>query len=305
MLKRLKNNLKSLLLALEYEYSRSNHKESPSAFFLLLENPFRVLKAIAGRDLYISHIDVVITTVCTLKCYGCGALMDHYKHPGHVELDAVISSLECILSTVRYINRVHILGGEPLCYPHLFEVLEFLSKNDKVKEVVINTNGTLLFKDQKVLDLMHKPKYIVEISDYGTFHAKKVGALIRQLEENHIRYKRNEMLSTWVDFGGFDKRGRSDKELRKIFSECPFKWSASVLNGRLYRCTRSAHGSNLKLFPVTANESVLLTPNNGQLNKLKRKLFRFVYGNIPYLSCCDYCDMIKDPKYIKAGVQRN
>lgn len=89
--------------------------------YLLLKNPVRAFKALTGKEIYIGYADVVLTTKCTLKCKGCGALMEYYEKPEHLDIDRVLQSLRVLFEACDHIKRIHLLGGEPLCYPWLFE----------------------------------------------------------------------------------------------------------------------------------------------------------------------------------------
>jgi len=80
---------------------------------------------------------VEVTDACDLTCPGC------YRHrlEGHRPLDEV---KEDILACRRLTNcdRIGVAGGEPLIYPHLLEVVEFIAKNG-MKPLLL-TNGERL-----------------------------------------------------------------------------------------------------------------------------------------------------------------
>lgn len=276
-----------------------------SKIYLLLKNPIRAFKALTGKEINIGYADVVLTTKCTLKCKGCGALMEYYEKPDHLDIDRVLQSLRVLLGACDHIKRIHLLGGEPLCYPRLFDVLEFLLDQNSVYQVGITTNGTMLLRDERVIAILRNPKFAVDISFYGGAVSFRTSELIQQCKENGIKYTLNNKGRSWVDFGDFEKRNRPRAELKDLFSSCPFKWCRVVLDGKLYRCSRSAHGTNLGLIPVSKNDYLeLLPPSTGLLRK---RLWRYLYGRIPYIEGCDYCDVLQHLphrlRYIQAGVQ--
>ena len=297
--------LKSLVkvLAFESNVNIDDHNTQGISKKLLSSNPIRVFKAIIGKELNIGYADVVLTTVCTLRCKGCGALIDYNNNQSHYNVDDIIGSLHHLLDAVDHINRLHLLGGEPLCYPHLYEVLLFLHNQKKVNFVGITTNGTLIIKDERILELLRDNKYQVDISYYGESVSRMQSQLVQQLETNHIRYNLNTKGSNWIDFGGFNCRNRSTDRLYNIFSDCPFKWCRPIFDGKMFRCTRSAHGKELGLIPIEANEYVDLSRRDYPSKKLKKDLFRFLYYPPKYLTCCNYCDMESPLKYIEAGIQ--
>jgi uncharacterized Fe-S cluster-containing radical SAM superfamily protein len=83
---------------------------------------------------------VEVTDECDLHCPGC------YRHrlEGHRPLEDI---KEDIIACQRLTNcdRMGIAGGEPLIYPHIVEVVEFISKH-KMKPMLL-TNGTNLTRE--------------------------------------------------------------------------------------------------------------------------------------------------------------
>lgn len=83
---------------------------------------------------------IEVTDECNLFCPGC------YRHrlEGHRSLEDV---KEDILTCRRLTNcdRIGIAGGEPLIYPHICEVVEFVTRH-KMKPMLL-TNGELLTKE--------------------------------------------------------------------------------------------------------------------------------------------------------------
>lgn len=274
-----------------------------SKFFLLLRNPIRTFKALTGKELNIGYADVVLTTKCTLKCKGCGALMEYYEKPEHLDIDRIIQSLRVLIDACDHIKRIHLLGGEPLCYPWLFEVLEFLLDQNKVYQVGITTNGTLLLRDKRVKAILRNSKFVVDISFYGEDVSNRASELIQQLKENGIKYSLNNKGRGWVDFGDFENRNRPKAELKEQFSTCHFKWCRVVLDGKLYRCSRSAHGTYLNLIPVKIDDYIELLPPDPNLRK---RLWRYLYGPVQYIEACKFCDFVQHVphyvRYLQAGV---
>jgi hypothetical protein len=83
---------------------------------------------------------IEVTDRCDLSCPGC------FRH--RIEGDRPIEELkEDILLCKKITNcdRIAIAGGEPLLYPHLIEVVDFIAKND-MKPMIL-TNGESLTLD--------------------------------------------------------------------------------------------------------------------------------------------------------------
>ncbi|HNY26933.1 MAG TPA: radical SAM protein [Candidatus Sumerlaeota bacterium] len=85
-------------------------------------------------------MEIETSHVCNLRCVYC------YSGAGHKQTNEL--SLEEILNAIRQgmylgVRRVIIIGGgEPMLYPHLFDIIEFLHERDIAIDLF--TNGTIL-----------------------------------------------------------------------------------------------------------------------------------------------------------------
>ena len=71
----------NILRNLVYVLTAGKEKSRLYSLFFLLTHPIKIYNALIGKEIYIRHVDLVITTVCTLKCKGCGAIINRYAHP--------------------------------------------------------------------------------------------------------------------------------------------------------------------------------------------------------------------------------
>ena len=268
----------------------------------MLFHPHRVLNVLTGRELYLDYVEIVLTTVCNLRCYGCSALMPFYKKQKHLDCQEIIDSLKRLIDSVDSIYELRLLGGEPLCYPHLIQVLRFLKDQPKVKSVAVVTNATLLVRDDNVLDVMKDNKFYFSISKYLNNVSLKYDELVGQLHENGIRYIPMSEDRPWTDYGDFTNRNRTDEELKEIYYYCK-KLCWNIMNGKLFRCPRCSHGTYLNFVPLKDSDYVDLLDMTNSTDELRRELFKFYYGYVPYVECCKYCDNTRHPKYITPGEQ--
>ena len=267
-----------------------------------LSTPIKSFKIFKGKILCVEYLELVLTTYCTLNCKGCSALMEHYKKRKHTDAKMNIKALEKMLNSVDLIIQLRLLGGEPLCYPELYEILSYVNKQDKIKRVTIVTNGTLLIKDSKILELLKNKKFDVYISNYGENSFKK-DELIKQLKEYKIKYFLSKQDSIWRDYGDLECRNRSKRELRKQFYKCKIMCN-SLYEGKLFHCPRSSHGANLGLIPLKQCDYIDLLDEKITCNQLRKKLYKFLYEYVPYVEACNYCNNVtKEIGTIQAGEQ--
>ena len=268
---------------------------------IVLLNPKRILLNLIGKELNISYIEVVLTTFCTLNCKGCSALMPFYNKRKNYDLDVIIKSLDTLTESVNSVQKLRLLGGEPLLYPNIEELIKYTSKNDKIKNVIIVTNGTLLLSDE-LIELLKDNKFGVYISDYGEISIKK-DELVNQLKSNNIRCELKNEKSKWRDYGDLECRNRTKRKLKKQFSKCEINCS-SIFDGKLFYCPRNSHGTNLKKIPLRNEDYIELYNNTLDKKQLRKKLYHFFYKYTPYIEACNYCDAGTDNlKMINAGEQ--
>lgn len=121
------------------------------------------------------------TTKCNIYCEGCYRENDP---EGHKPLEGVIKELETI-KRLRKTDGISIAGGEPLIYPHIVELVRYVSSQGW--KPIINSNGQVLTHE-----------LVKELADAGlvgfTFHVdshqKRPGWTGKSEEElNGLRLK--------------------------------------------------------------------------------------------------------------------
>ena len=132
---------------------------------------------------------------------------------------------------------------------------------------------------------------------------RKKEELITELKDNNIKYKLNDEDTLWRDYGNLEIRNRKKKELKKQFLNCKVTCS-SLYNGKLHHCPRSTHGTNLKKIPLKEQDYINLLDKKITKKQLRKKLYKFFYGYVPYVEACNYCNSAtKELKSIPAGQQ--
>ncbi len=187
------------------------------------------------------HVNLHITDRCSLRCRDCSVFIPYIKEPADRDLKGVMRDIDLLFGVVDKVPEFHLLGGEPMLYPQLSELLEYIGERyrNKIGELAIATNGTLKASD-KLLTLAstHKVKFI--ISDYrssayfdGRQRSKE---LCDQLEAAGIDYI-YAIKDKWYDFGNPENVKHELDEEKKIerFSACR-SINRILKDGRLYYC---------------------------------------------------------------------
>lgn len=108
-----------------------------------------------------------ITNKCNLRCSHC--YQENYENePTLEDLIQIYDKIENFLKKENYYADIALTGGEPLVSPNLNPLLEYLNTKEKVKKLMILTNGTLV-NESKVRNYSNLGVDLVQISlDGGT-----------------------------------------------------------------------------------------------------------------------------------------
>lgn len=246
---------------------------------------FRILRDayMPGRTL-IPGLVAVMTTKCSLKCIKCNNLMTCYDEPYDRPIDELIADLDAVLSGVDSLVDLSLIGGEPFLYPDLEKVLDYVIKNKKIMYVNLTSNGTIIPKENILKKLKNK-KLMVIFSDYGV-KTQKIDLVKSAFAAHGVRFDYKKDL-TWVDPGENTSRGKSVEKLKKEYINCfSAKYCKTLLNGKIYACSRGAHLHDLG-FMDEPQDYMDVYEANGKAEQGKA-LKEFYLRD--YCMACDHCD---------------
>ena len=256
------------------------------------------------RKTYMSLAQICVTERCTLKCkkcaHGCYAVpIDMADMP----IDSVKYSADCFFSHIDYIDKFHLIGGEPFLYRDLAEAIAYIGDNylQKIQTLCITTNGTVL-PNEDVLMACRKYHVKILISNY-TYSLpkleKKYSKLVRILNENGIDYVLGDVDKSWTDYG-FDHVDRgmlraeidsqeAREKLSKVFSDCKTP-CREIRGNRLYYCVQARACAENLGFSCGQDDYLDLSKLDSSYEG-KKQLIDFEMGVLKkgYLDMCNYC----------------
>lgn len=275
-----------------------------------LDQNYRLLEIYWYRQKYFlennpnfyGSIDFMITEKCSLKCRDCSNLMQYYKNPSNFSLEILKEEVDFLLNIVEEIFELRIIGGEPLMNPIIYELIDYIKQYDKVKKIVIYTNGTIPLDKEKIKKMKNR-KVWFSISDYKKL-SYNIKTLIRQLEDNQIGYERKN-IEYWTSCSSLKKQNRNNIELENIFKNCCSRHIFTYLKGKLYSCPFIGNAINLKAIPLFEDDYVDITKGiatNQIQDEIKKKLNERLFFN-----SCNYClgrpILIKEDEKIMPNIQ--
>ena len=235
------------------------------------------------KSLKVDSIDLMLTEKCSLKCKDCSNLMQFYAKPIDEDFDMVISSVDTLMNTVDFVREVRLLGGEPLMYKKVDLVVQHVLKYKNFDQLKINTNGTIIPKDEKLKAFQNK-KVFFDISNYGK-DSRNVDGLVKKLTEFNIAHVASRV-TEWQDVGKIVKTDRTDSQNKEIFGNCCINRGLTLLHGKLYLCPFSANATNLKAIKYAEKEILDLKTKKDIL----RKQIYDLYFKTDFLEACKSCN---------------
>ncbi len=112
---------------------------------------------------------------CNLKCLHCYQENHKYINLPFNDLQNIYNQFKELLAKLKMKGHINITGGEPLCNPHLFKILDLIKKDADLISFSILTNGTMVTPEIAKRIKSYNP-YYVQVSLEG---GKKINNYIR------------------------------------------------------------------------------------------------------------------------------
>ncbi len=250
------------------------------------------------NKLTVKHLDLVLTEKCSLKCKDCSNLMQYYAKPVDEDFEILKKSLNNFLSTVDYVGEIRLIGGEPLLYKKIGEVMELILQHNNYKKIYVYTNGTIVFKNNK-MSVFQNDKVLFRISDYGKV-SRNVKPLEKELSRLNVKYL-TEKVTRWQDCAKIKLYDRPKALDEFIYGNCCVNQFLTLLHGKLYLCPFQAHAENLGAIPVNEDQRIDLAEIDKK--NIREKISKLYFETI-CLEACKSCNG-RDPNVdnIDAAIQ--
>lgn len=112
---------------------------------------------------------------CNLKCLHCYQENHKIIQLKYEQLVEIYNQFKELLKKMKMKGHINITGGEPLCNPHLFKILDLIKQDENLISFSILTNGTLITEEIAKKIKNYNP-YYVQVSLEG---GKKINDYIR------------------------------------------------------------------------------------------------------------------------------
>ena len=236
------------------------------------------------------NIDIV--NHCNLNCIGCG----HFS-PLATEYFLPVEEFKKDCERLNYltngdIERMEIMGGEPLLHPSIIEIIKIARQNFK-GEINICTNGILVDKQSpEFFKVCRDNEVSIAITIYPIkLNWQKIEELLAEYEFNLIKVgTKNHDRRLWFK-NHRDLSGSQDIE--GSYSKCRWGNNCIILeHGRLATCVMPF---KTKYYNEYYNKDVFNIPESDSISIYEcddiNEILRFLSKSV---SCCRYCLPDKD-----------
>jgi hypothetical protein len=231
---------------------------------------------------------LICTTVCNLKCKACLNFTIYNKKQRHIPFDNMKKGIDDLFSHIDYVNMLQISGGEPLLYPHLNEIFEYLCEyyRESIGELNTVTNGTIMPSDE-LCSLMQKNNIRFIIDDYRPNVKCRIDEIIKKCDDFGVQAQ-HKIVREWIDLAPFstDYSEKSDEFLIDHNNHCACPWS-EINNGVLYACNYAHYAEEAGI--AEYDEGNFLDLAQSDISKKLIYEFRSRYTPNGYLQFCKHC----------------
>ena len=146
-------------------------------------------------------VDIFLTFNCNLKCpYCCANTNKERYHKFKTSVETFKHYISKVVQT-KYETCLCLLGGEPMLYKGLNEIILFAQQFKNFKDIELYTNGTIPFNKLKFKEF--SDQFYVVFSIHPKYYFKFRNNIIKNIDfliKNNIRYRVVLMLETPPEF---------------------------------------------------------------------------------------------------------
>lgn len=180
----------------------------------------------------LQHVQFHVVDQCNLNCRRCQHFSNIAESPGIPELKKIKRDFVRLRELFSDINRIAILGGEPLLNPELHQYCIMLRNLFPYSFIDIITNGLLVQNMSKeLISAIRENNIIINISYYPVLEPMRE-RLISFLKENGIRYE----FGTKIESFSRKMTLIENESFEEQFITCRDRCCTMLRNGKLYPC---------------------------------------------------------------------
>lgn len=252
------------------------------------------------KKLVMDRVSCHVTARCNLRCKMCAVYIPKLYELGNVpeyDIADIKHSFETYFELVEQVRLISITGGEPMLYPHLTELIEYLlNYEESFSKLEVFTNGSISVPESVLNTLSKSEKVLLFVDNYGPEISKKVNEIEEKCKAFHVKYSirkyfgENAHMGGWVDRSILPER-LSDEKAKEHSQKCVTGRSGGKLFtifGRIITlCATPYCGYRIGAVPECDVLSVDLIDEHTTLDQKYEKLFEMY--NVEFNPGCAWC----------------
>lgn len=207
------------------------------------EFSFGVYKIGCNEKPVLPYIEYQVTDHCNLNCKQCSHFSNLVEKPQFSSVDEFKKDMIQLEKHFKNINRIRLMGGEPLLNKNLVEYVIIARKCFPYSEISIVTNG-ILIKNISDEDFEAYRAYgvLFDVSQYPPL-SNSINSCIEILKNHGINYKIGALVDKF--FVNLSKKGNQNY-VEAFEKKCLSKRCHFLRKGRLFVCPRIPMAYELK-----------------------------------------------------------
>lgn len=248
-----------------------------------------------SNKVYFPSISFICTTICNLNCTDCLNFTPYNKNKKHIDINELKEDIDSFFRVVDKVNLFHISGGEPLLYPNLYELVEYINErySHKINTLGITVNGSIV-PEESLLKLFNKCNVKIYLDDYR-IGVPRLEKTFNEALKRFKEYKLEIEIFFRDKFFQFFPPVQSDENLSENdlcqkFNACanPF---TQLIDRKLFNCNWSNFAASAGLYEVKEEEFFDLNIDNISEDFKKTVIeYRLGYSEKGYVDFCKYCN---------------
>lgn len=247
---------------------------------------------------FFSSICILPTTACNLKCKECLNFTTYIKKFEQQPLERMKAEVDLYFRCVDYTGLFFLSGGEPLLYPHLPELLEYIADtySDRMYEFGMVTNGTIL-PGERLLDAMKDRNIMLTIDDYRDVlpeKEKQIDETIRIFQENIPEHRISvRKYDEWISLYPHPVTETTKEQLIDKYNRCHCPWQ-EYRNGELFSCNYASFADKAGISQADVSKEAYSLETYTPEHRKELMEFRLGYTEKGYVEFCKICSGYMD-----------
>lgn len=186
-------------------------------------------KARQGRP-FIPYLETHLCDHCNLNCKGCG----HYSPLApekFVDVDQFRKDIAELAKKI-FIQRIRLMGGEPLLHPQVNEFITATRKAFPESDIRLVTNGVLLPQMNKEFwDTIRSNNILIDLSKYPAV-GNKFAEYLDLIDDNEVCLGDINLARKFYN----QLNPKGDSNYVETYNDCSSKNCANLRDSRVYTC---------------------------------------------------------------------